>query len=483
MSKNDLNCNVVRIELTFNKLHKVKMNNQIKPLRIFFQLFVFIFLLLNQNVNSQFTWTRTYGGAANDEAFSSLQTRDGNYVVVGDSGYGLSSVVIKYSKQGDVLWKKSLPSAERVYLNAAEDPGGNLYFNTISGLLKMNSSGVTLWKRNYSPVISFQYLKFVDNNKNLLCYGNNSLGKIDSAGRLLWYKDYLNNQFPNTFVLSAVEMNNSYYLTGIVQSTGYQGFIRRLDTAGNILWSKYTNTGTMLCSIVKSSNGSLIVSGNNNNYLYCRKVDLNGNTAWDRTYTSDSLMNGYAIIKAGQNKFAIASGGYGIHSKFIMIDSGGSLVVNKTHYYSVLDKVMYLSVSAPNDSGFIITGYIKPQGTATFNWLVVKTDKFGNTTPIGIEPINNAIPEQFNLYQNYPNPFNPSTNIRFEIPSEDHKHAIDLNFSVYDITGREVYAINESKSPGTYEITFDGSKLTSGIYFYTLRAGEFSQTQKMILLK
>ncbi len=176
------------------------MNDQIRPLLIFLKL-VFVFtLFLAQQTSSQFTWTRTYGGAANDEAFSSLQTRDGNYVVVGDSGYGISSVIIKYSKQGDVLWKKSLPSAERVYLNAAEDPAGNLYFNTASGLMKTNSTGITLWKRNYSAVIGFQCLKFVDNNKNLLCYGNNSLGKIDSAGRLLWYKNYQNIQYANTFV-------------------------------------------------------------------------------------------------------------------------------------------------------------------------------------------------------------------------------------------------------------------------------------------
>lgn len=459
------------------------MNNLFKPLPAFLKIVFILALILGQHANSQFTWTRTFGGAANDEAFSSLQTRDGNYVVVGDSGYGLSSVVIKYSKQGDMIWKKSLPSAERVYLNAAEDPAGNLYFNTLSGVLKTNSSGVTLWKRNYSAVIGFQCLKFVDNNKNLLCYGNNSLGKIDSSGRLLWYKNFQNIQYANTFVLGAIELNNSYYLTGIVQSIGYQGFIRKLDTAGNVLWSKYTNTGTMLCSIVRSSNGSLIVSGNNNNYLYCRKVDLNGNTSWDRTYTADSLMNGYAIIKAGHNRFAIASGGYGIHSKFIMIDSMGNIAINKTHFYSALDKVMYLSVSSPNDSGFIITGYIKPQGATTFNWLVVKTDKFGNTTPIGIESINGAVPEQLKLYQNYPNPFNPSTNIRFEIPYTTGKNVYDLYFKVYDLTGREVYAINETKPAGTYELTFDGSKLTSGIYFYTVRAGEFSQTQKMILLK
>jgi len=459
------------------------MSDQTKPLRIYFQLFFISIMLLSHVTFSQFTWTRTYGGAANDEAFTSLQTRDGNYLVVGDSGYGISSVLIKYSKQGDLLWKKTFPAAERVYLNAAEDLSGNLYFNTVNGIMKLNSAGNTLWKRNYTAAIGFQYLKFVDNYRNLLCYGNNSLGKIDSTGKMLWYKDYTNTQFANTFVLGSIIESNSYYVTGIVQSTGYQGFIRKLDTAGNIIWSKYTNIGTMLCSIVKSSDGSLIVSGNNSNFLYCRKMDLNGNTVWEKTYTSDSLMNGYAVIKAGVNRFALATGGYGINSKFVMIDSSGNVVLNKTHYYSPLDKVMYLSVSSPSDSGFIFTGYIKPNNSTTFNWLVVKTDKQGNTSPIGIEPISNIIPGEFKLYQNYPNPFNPTTKIKFEIPASGNLSSVNIKFYVYDITGRVVYTLNDNKPAGVYEINFGAAELASGTYFYSIEANDMKQIKKMILLK
>ncbi len=164
----------------------------------------------------------------------------------------------------------------------------------------------------------------------------------------------------------------------------------------------------------------------------------------------------------------------------------GSVIMNKIHYYGNLDKVMYLSIFSPNDSGYIITGYIKPPNTTTFNWLVVKTDKNGNTIPIGISQISATVPEQFKLYQNYPNPFNPSTRIKFEIPLSrgvSEGRGVFIKFVVYDITGREVYSLNDTKPPGTYEITFNAGDYSSGMYFYTLEAGAFKETKKMIILK
>ncbi|MBK8550423.1 MAG: T9SS type A sorting domain-containing protein [Ignavibacteria bacterium] len=88
-------------------------------------------------------------------------------------------------------------------------------------------------------------------------------------------------------------------------------------------------------------------------------------------------------------------------------------------------------------------------------------------------------PEKYELSQNYPNPFNPVTHLEFGIP--------DLGFvtlKVYDITGREVKTlVKEIKPAGRYSLTFDGSNLSSGIYFYTLTAGEFKQTKRMMILK
>ena len=94
------------------------------------------------------------------------------------------------------------------------------------------------------------------------------------------------------------------------------------------------------------------------------------------------------------------------------------------------------------------------------------------------------LPKAFVLEQNYPNPFNPSTKIKYSIPSaEMHGHA-SVQLLVYDILGREVAElVNEQQKPGYYEVEFDASKLTSGVYFYKLQTGSFVQTKKMILLR
>ena len=86
---------------------------------------------------------------------------------------------------------------------------------------------------------------------------------------------------------------------------------------------------------------------------------------------------------------------------------------------------------------------------------------------------------EFKLYNNYPNPFNPSTIIIFEIPSDSY-----VTLRVYDILGNEIVTlINEEKTTGAYEVNFDARSFSSGIYFYTITAGSFRTTKKMLLVK
>jgi hypothetical protein len=82
------------------------------------------------------------------------------------------------------------------------------------------------------------------------------------------------------------------------------------------------------------------------------------------------------------------------------------------------------------------------------------------------------------LSQNYPNPFNPNTKIKFKLP-----RASEMEFNVFDVLGRKVYSAYSDKPPGTYEIDFDGSGFASGIYFYSIKAGEYFDSKKMVMLK
>jgi hypothetical protein len=102
-----------------------------------------------------------------------------------------------------------------------------------------------------------------------------------------------------------------------------------------------------------------------------------------------------------------------------------------------------------------------------------------------IEFKENVVPTEFALEQNYPNPFNPVTKIRFEIPlSKGGQRGLYSTLKIFDILGREVATlVNESLKPGTYEVTFDGTNMNSGIYFYQLVSGNYKETRRMILLK
>ncbi len=122
-------------------------------------------------------------------------------------------------------------------------------------------------------------------------------------------------------------------------------------------------------------------------------------------------------------------------------------------------------------SGTNVYGY-----AVTANGAVLKVTD--NVT--SIEPVNSIVPDQFSLGQNYPNPFNPSTKINFSIPVSSH-----VMLKVFDASGREVAEIvNEFAQAGNYTVDFNATtNMTSGVYFYTLSAGEFRATKKLMLVK
>ena len=111
-----------------------------------------------------------------------------------------------------------------------------------------------------------------------------------------------------------------------------------------------------------------------------------------------------------------------------------------------------------------------------------KLNPTGN--PVSILNVSYELPTKFSLYQNFPNPFNPTTSIKFDIQKTTATKLI-----IYDALGREVTTlVNEQLSAGSYQVdwpapTGDGSNYTSGVYFYTLQAGDYKETKKMLLLK
>jgi hypothetical protein len=127
---------------------------------------------------------------------------------------------------------------------------------------------------------------------------------------------------------------------------------------------------------------------------------------------------------------------------------------------------------ALSTNGTLIEGGVLDNGGIGAVWVFVASG-------VGITPISVEVPTHFSLLQNYPNPFNPSTNIRYDLPKNGF-----VKLVVFDELGREIETlVNENQTAGTYEATFNSSKYSSGVYFYTLTTDNFTDTKKMLMIK
>jgi len=144
------------------------------------------------------------------------------------------------------------------------------------------------------------------------------------------------------------------------------------------------------------------------------------------------------------------------------------------------DKIGFVQGNGNSNSPkeYSFTDQAAMSGSYTYRLKQVDNDgtfKYSETVEVTV----GQIPNDYSLNQNFPNAFNPSTTIAYDVPETS-----SIRISVYDILGKEIkLLVNAEKNPGHYEIIFDAKELAGGIYYYTIKVGEFSQSRKMILLK
>ena len=136
----------------------------------------------------------------------------------------------------------------------------------------------------------------------------------------------------------------------------------------------------------------------------------------------------------------------------------------------------HMSIQSDLIPGSFVNGNANGPSDAEQIFVTVQFDR----TKISVQNISSEIPASFELKQNFPNPFNPATVIRFAITTPT-----EVTLKVYDVTGKEVANLinNQVVSAGINEVTFNAASLPSGLYFYTLQAGDFKETKKMMLVK
>jgi hypothetical protein len=479
-------------------------------MKIIIYIFIFTlytFTLLPADAQPSITWQRYYVSPlpVYHENFGEdiCQADNGNFYVIGSNNQPEKAYIIKINAYGDTIWTRLIDSMG-AYTGVSSGDGGCVFTGRQSYpyTIKINALGNIEWYKVYPGQNSgSMFSKIIKTNDGgyIFCgYKGYYLGvivKVDASGNLMWQREYASAGYK--FYESIVEAYGSgYFAVGdIINNIVYtgHGIINKLDTAGNIVWEKeYSIDGIRVYKIVAIDkiNGNYIATGSiwdstsGKQYIGYLKIDSAGNVLARHTYR-DSLKKVYShdIKPINSNKYALISAlvnppnGDTVYSSVYLIDSLGNVLVNRI--FDGTNIIAFNRILPLNNGDITFVGSCNYYNPNVENAFVVRADSNLYATPINILNNYNEAPNTYRLYQNFPNPFNPLTNIRFDI----RKKAF-VKLTIYDILGREVAVlVNQGLKLGTYEVEFDGTNFASGVYFYKLVSGEYSETKKMVLVK
>ncbi|MBT8378769.1 MAG: T9SS type A sorting domain-containing protein, partial [Ignavibacteria bacterium] len=363
--------------------------------------------------------------------------------------------------------------------------------------------------------------------------------KTDNSGDTLWTKTYDGGDADLGYAVQNTS-DGGFIIVGTTRSFGSGGFdffLIKTDSSGDTTWTKTyggSNDERAYSVMQTSDDGYIIVGettsfGNGNDDAWLVRTNSIGDTLWTKSFGGAESDEGHSVIQTSDGGFVIA----GVKESSVTYDdmwliktnSSGEMLWEKTYDYGVGDNEEGNSVVQTSDGGFAICGLGTNISGFSEDILIIRTDELGDTLwtiaygdssyDVGNSIIQSSdggyvvagteesflswtnfllmkiesdllpsvdekfIPSEFSLSQNFPNPFNPNTIIKYQIPEISF-----ITLKVFDVVGNEVVTlVNEELSAGEYEVEFDGSGLSSGIYFYQLKAGNFIQTKKMILLK
>ncbi len=229
------------------------------------------------------------------------------------------------------------------------------------------------------------------------------------------------------------------------------------------------------------ANGDITQYDYSGNYGYVFREDGVPNTYIGTALLSSADYNFWAILNDGSDTGFSIYDGFTDSEKWQAISSGIGKDFAGTGDVSHVISQGAITIAAGDtiDVAFVIAaGVSKNIIASAVQHARDKYIEILNFVPTSVEEENN-IPKEFSLGQNYPNPFNPTTKISWQSPVGSYQ-----TLKIYDLLGNEVAVlVDEFRQAGSYEVEFNASQLSSGVYFYTLRAGGFVETKKLILMK
>ncbi len=413
------------------------------------KIFLVITLLLVA-VSSNAQWVQMSNGMGTDKGVYSFATI-GNNIFAGTWSTG-----VFLSTNNGTNWTPVNNGLTNQNVNTLVASGGNLFAGTYEGVYISTNNG-TSWS-----------------------IVNNGLSNI--IVRSLCVSG--TNVFAGTGVGVYLSTNNGSSWTSV--NNGLTALNMRAIAVSGINIFAGTVGGGVFLSTNNGSNWTAINNGLTSQYIYSFAVSGGNIFAGSNSGVFLSTNNGinWAEVNNGlTNLFinSLAVSGTNIFAGTQNVPSGGSIFLSTNNGINWIQKNQGINVTPIILSLLISNNYIYAGtgGTSVYRRSLSEI--------IGIQNISTEIPPAYSLSQNYPNPFNPTTTIKFTIPKVSSPHDLGgdlVLLKVFDVSGREVETlINEQLQPGTYSTQWNASAYSSGVYFYKIESGDFSETKRMLLIK
>ena len=447
------------------------------------------------------TWTSVMGNGFWVDTVLSLGQGLG-YIFAGALGAGS---MFRSSDQG-LSWNPAnsgLPQAAQIRAFTFIDT--NLYAATNYGVFSSADSGGT-WKIDTSGLGLNQLYPGQGGGLVGITAAGSKLYTIkrqggsvysSSTASILW--DQISSEYFYTGITITAINTNVFIATqsGIYLYGGGTTWLPRnnglfISDTSQIDWCIFTLSGSSLFANILSSSS------------YTSGIYITNDLGQSWTRIDNSVFTGSSINAMTANKeYLFASVG----NESWRMQISGIIPVELTSFTAAVDANRItlswktstevnnygFEIQRSNDNNnFVTVGFVNGSGTTTkphtysyidnisgnFYYRLKQVDFNGAFEYSSVVEVS-TLPESFQLEQNYPNPFNPTTIISYQIPK-----AGLVTLKVYDVLGREeVTLVNEEKLSGSYEVEFNGRNLSSGVYFYQMKAGDFIDTKKFVLIK
>ncbi len=399
---------------------------------------------INSTSGTNYNWQQISTVGFNQIILTITTDQNGN-LLAGTYGGGIFR-----STNGGVEWTQINSNMLSVYVwSLISVPGGKIYAGTESGIYATTDNGNTWFVAGLS-----------NNDVRALLTDNN--GRIFAGvwGRGVFYTDDFGASWTefNTGLTDLAVHALAKNTNGDIYAGTMGGGVHKLSIgSGSWMHLNSNPVSRFIWSLTVNGNGDVYAGTYGDGVIR----SLDGGASWERISTGLTAAHIYAIGHDANNNIFASAWGSGV----FMLPA----VVTDRLSGNWVD----FGLSGKNISSIAVNSATNQVIAGTESGDLFKTDIVNGITD------NSTLPTEFKLFQNYPNPFNPATVIEFTLPAVQ-----EVKLVVYNILGQQIKVLNDGQlNAGYHKYTFDGKGLASGVYFYRLVAGQFTEVKKMILQK